>query len=279
MSFLDSTVTPHRVLKLFDFLRSRSDKSFETRDLKRVFQPTALENVTDQSDQIGDAVRSCIGLGLAARDTARTVKSVDASPEKSSKMLLIEAFDRIVLESTESEEWFAKFYAYIIARDKEVKEGSNDVWEVSFNRDLFGENKPRNRLNQVKINAFRRWYAFIGLGWFDHQNTFRPNPKQRIERHLPAMFHGSNELSSDEFISALSDFCPELDGGTIFNEVKPTTYDPQRKQLSIAVASAVRDLEVDNIISIDFSRDSSGWDLKKGAVSGNTKFDAVRFNA
>ena len=85
MSFLDSTITPHRVLKLFEFLRSRSDKSFETRDLKRAFQPTALENVTDQSDQIGDAVRACIGLGLAARDTARTVKSVDASPEKSSK--------------------------------------------------------------------------------------------------------------------------------------------------------------------------------------------------
>ena len=60
---------------------------------------------------------------------------------------------------------------------------------------------------------------------------------------------------------------------------KPTNYDPQRKQLSVAVASAVHDLEVDNIISIDFSRDSSGWDLKKGVVSGNTKFDAVKLNA
>ena len=93
MSFLDSTATPQRVLKLFEFLRCRADKSFETRDLKRAFQPSALEKVTDQSDQIGDAIKVCIGLGLAQRDTTRTVKLVDASPDKSSKEVLIEAFD------------------------------------------------------------------------------------------------------------------------------------------------------------------------------------------
>ena len=115
---LDSTATPQRVLKLFEFLRCRADKSFETRDLKRAFQPSALEKVTDQSDQIGDAIKVCIGLGLAQRDTTRTVKLVDASPDKSSKEVLIEAFDSTVLNRTDSEEWFAKFYSYIISETR-----------------------------------------------------------------------------------------------------------------------------------------------------------------
>lgn len=279
MSFLDSTVTPHRVLKLFEFLRYRADQSFETQDLKRAFQPSVLEKVTEQSDQIGDAIKACIGLGLAQRDTTRTVRSAATSPEKSSKAILIEAFDRTVLNSTKSEEWFAKFYSYIIARNQNLEDGTGDVWETSFNRDLFGDNKPNNRLNQTKINAFRRWYAFIGLGWFDQQNTFRPNPKQRIERNLSAIFGNASELGSDEFVSALSKTCPELDGGSIFNEVTPVNYDPQRRLVSIAVACAVRDLEDDKVISIDFSRDSSGWDLKNAAISGNSKFNAVKLNA
>lgn len=279
MSFLDGTATPHRVLKLFEFLRCRPDKSFEKRDLKRAFQPIALEHVTDQSDQIGDAINACIELGLAQRDTPRTVKSADAFPESLSKSVLIEAFDRTVLNNTESEEWFAKFYSYIIARDKDVPDASGSAWETSFNRDLFGENKPNNRLNSTKINGFRKWYNFVGLGWFDHQNTFRPNPKQRIERHLPTIFGKSDELSSDKFISALSKACPELDGGSIFNNVTPPNYDPQGRRLSIAVACAVRDLEDDNIISLDFSRDTAGWDLKNAIVSGNSKFEAVKLNA
>ena len=44
-------------------------------------------------------------------------------------------------------------------------------------------------------------------------------------------------------------------------------------------ACAIRDLSDDNIISIDFSRDSSGWDLTNAVVAGNSKFDAVKLNA
>ena len=279
MSFLDSTVTPHRVLKLFEFMKDRPDKSFRTEDLKRAFQPTALEKVTEKSDQLGDALKACIGLGLAQRDTPQTVKSANTSSNKTSKAVLLEAFDRVVLDNSETEEWFSKFYSYIIARDETLNDGNGASWETSFNRDLFGENKPNNRLNQTKITAFRRWYAFIGLGWFDNENTFRPNPRLRIERNLMEIFKISTELSSNEFISALSRVCPELDGGSIFNEVTPGNYDPQGQQVSIAVACAICDLDSDNIISIDFSRDSSGWDLKKGVVSGYSKFDAVKLNA
>ena len=97
-------------------MKDRPDKSFRTEDLKRAFQPTALEKVTEKSDQIGDALKACIGLGLAQRDTPQTVKSANTSSNKTSKAVLLEAFDRVVLDNSETEEWFSKFYSYIIAR-------------------------------------------------------------------------------------------------------------------------------------------------------------------
>ena len=127
-----------------------------------------------------------------------------------------------------------------------------------------------NRFNETKYDGVRRWLRYIGLGWHDSKDTFQPNPYERIKRRLPAIFAGAvlvggrnraiPRMDSAQFMARLAVECPELDGGWIF--IKANGSDALvGRRCTRALAHALVDLHLDDVIRLDCPADTSGWSL------------------
>ena len=183
---------------------------------------------------------------------------------RSAKAALLDAIDEKVLGDDKVEPWFALFYAFLLGRDEAAGKDHGAEWESRFERELFGGVAPRNRFNLDKYRGLRRWFRYSGLGWHDSENSFHPNPYERIERKLRVIFGKARELAIDLFMERLSEACPELDGGHIFLRAN-AGWSKASRTMSLGLAHALVDLHVDGIIILDCPLDSDGWSMAKAA--------------
>jgi hypothetical protein len=282
--FTDQPITPVRVEALLDLLRSLPNKSAPIASLKRYLQPDGLPKKTDQSDQARIAITACKELHLLTESEGIATLAIPLGERRSSKALLLEALDRHVLGGKEVEPWFAMFYAFLIARapgEAQAGSGKGGEWDSRFNGEVLNNAKVDNRFNNDKYIGFRRWLRYMGLGWHDSQDTFQPNPYDRIARALPRLFPVDEVLESDEFMRRLAEQCPELDGGAIFSEVN-RDFDMARRECTAAVAAALVELNGDGIIRLECPLDSHGWSLRRAmpartAVMPSDRFDRIQY--
>lgn len=277
--FTDSEATPARVEMLLEVVRSMSGRKLDSQTIRQLLQPTGLPDLTSKSDQAGRTITAARELGLIEDRSDGMIRASRARDNRTARTALIEAVDEKVLRDDKIEPWFALFYAFLLGRNESAAVGPEAAtrWEARFDRELFAGAKQVNRFNESKYRGLRRWFRYCGLGWHDGDDSFHPNPYERVARQLPAIFNQKRDLQIDAFMERLSEQCPELDGGHLFLKSNPS-WDKSARTISLGLSHALVDLHLDGVLVLNCPLDSDGWSIAKAAPprdKGHLKSDRV----
>jgi hypothetical protein len=143
---------------------------------------------------------------------------------------------------------------------KKLAESIN-VALLSDQRELSEE----NRFGYSKLPRWRDWVGFMGLGLdtpTDHGTTtaFYPYVTERMEREAKQLLDGfgaETEIEASDFLSALVERMPYLDGGKQFAlAAKRIGMRPTPRQLSIVISTALRELHDEGFLQLKMYGDT-----------------------
>ena len=143
---------------------------------------------------------------------------------------------------------------------------NNDVWAKSFEIDVHGGVRSSNPMNSTKLTGINRWLTYCGLGWRDPAGVFQPNPYFRVKRSLTKIFGNEKSVTGELFMEKLAGFCPELDGGGIYNQTNPDDQESS-EECTLGLGSALVDLHKDEVIRLLCPRDARGWSIARAKPS------------
>lgn len=282
--FIDNPTIPVQLEVVLDLLQVLRQKSAQPLTVATLLQPTGLPGLTEKSRQAEAHLSAAQELGLVTKDAdghlrlAYTVRSERPTPRDA----ILDAFDRIVLGSAAVEPWFGRFYGYVIAQPRDfipARQEERTALASAFNNALPDHIERSNVLNRDKILGYLRWYTYAGMGWFDPDKRFVPDPTQCLRRALPRIFTAQRLMEASAFMSGLAQACPELDGGTLFMESASRYYDPAERSCTRALAVALRNLHDEGLIRLECPKDSVGWGLERaGSVRVPGILDSDRFD-
>ena len=275
--FTDNPTIPAQLEVLLDVMHLMRDKKTDFDALKKIIQPKGLPDVTDKSEHLRNHINAALELGLVELDSEKNYKlSYKFKKDKIPKKIILEAFDEKVLSSIQIEKWAARVYAYLIVQDKDCgpsKSIDQELFSKEFMDKLPISIGRENPMNGTKYSALIRWYCYSGMGWIDPSGCFIPDPTERIRRQMNSIFKENLKLDIDDFMSRLTQVCPELDGGFIFKEVTGTFYNYSEKRFTRALATALWHLHDEKNLRLHCPNDTMGWHLTlagEGLVHGES---------
>ena len=130
--------------------------------------------------------------------------------------------------------------------------------------------EDENRFNSTKLSGLHRWFSYMGLGWYDQKDEFNCNPFERISRSLSKVFGRESKLECNDFMTALSRVCPELDGGEIFLQANQR-YDRDAKQCTLGLSHALIELHSTKQLVLYCPKDSDGWSIASAGPTNDGK--------
>jgi hypothetical protein len=276
--FTDDAVTPVRIEILVDLLRHHP-RGLAREDTYRLLQPKAL----DPSPSLTPAkatVRAALELGLAEESGGTLSLSDSGKRLKEARAVVLNAFDEKVMVGTEVEKYFALFYAYLLFLGKEVHlraRQSDEEWAKQFNKVVLLGEVQKNPFNKDKVSDLTNtWFIYAGLGWKDPAGYFQANPYERLVRALPVLFGKKRKLTSPEFMQALAETCPELDGGELFQQAN-RAWKSEEKQCTLGLSHALIELHEDEVLRLDCPADCQEWSLKEAEPPRDDAFKGDRF--
>jgi len=265
--FTDGPVTPLRVEATLEALLRSSEASIERDRLLDILQPINLPGVNPSREQAKLAIKAARELNLIEEEGEELRLSAEATEQKQStaREKLLAALDAHVLRSTSVEPYFAPIYSFLLGRDSlgQSLASNDDVVDRYHSIACGGQRAETNPLNTTKFQGIKRWLTYAGLGWMDPSGNFQPNPYGRVRRVLSSVFDSERiSLKGEEFIEAISQNCPELDGGMFFKLSNPD-WNESENSLSTGLSNALVELHEDRTISLDCPTDSRGWSIAR----------------
>jgi hypothetical protein len=263
--FSDSLVTPVRIEILLDLLRKYSRREWTRADLYKTLQPEALPAQQGKPDK-SLAAKATIGAAAELdliEENGRSIRAkISSRDSRTSREIVLDAFDQLVLGGTSIEPWFAPFYGYLLGLGPAgARTRSSDSWASAFVTEVLHNRRETNPFNGDKHGKIvQRWYPYTGLGWRDPSGIFHANPFHRLVRSIPRLFIQKAKQTSDEFMESLAEVCPELDGGAIFRESN-ANWTPASKTCSLGLSHALVDMHLDGYIELTGGKDSRGWSV------------------
>lgn len=183
-------------------------------------------------------------IGLTNQDTSKEVMNVARNsnlvveqPDKTlvlsvpvEKIDSVEAFrscmrDQLlgVTKDGDSNYLFNLLTAWYAIQDEGVFGQYNKTLDyVSKVNDQLFPSVDVRRIDEKKIEGWRDWAAFVGLGWKMRTGgrgariVLVPDATGRLEAVLDKLLPSGPPIRFIEFMQKLSDTCPELDGGQLF---------------------------------------------------------------
>jgi hypothetical protein len=280
--FTDQPVTPTRLETLIDLLRNISNRKLDRKMLTELLQPEGLPDGLPKREQSRQTLKAAFDLRLIKEDEQERLISltIERKDKRTTRQVVLEALDTLVLSDTQVEPYFALFFSYLLSLNAEggVKK-SGDEWARDFERDVQGGQRSENPFNNTKLTGLHRWMAYAGLGWYDPSEVLQPNPYDRLRRRLPAIFAGEKKLTGEAFMQRLAAECPELDGGGIFIQAhRRQAYDPAMKICTLGLSHALIDLHHDELIRLYCPRDSRGWSIEAAEPPADEGLQSVRID-
>lgn len=238
-------VTPHRLLALLRLVADRGTASAD--EILDLLQPRALVENQSAADNVLDAARQC---GLVEEDAAHMLQLLIAPSQVETAAgfrLCMQSRVLGVRDDLRPNYLFNLFSAWYIVQNERVLTFSRMEFETRFNEQLFPRGNER-QFNTTKFSSWLQWAAYLGLGWLMRLPTVRadmlmPDASVRLRPLLPKLLpEGGHTVPFGAFARALSEQCPELDGGLLFERSWQACYpgEPRGNRLSVALSTALR---------------------------------------
>jgi len=265
-----NAITPHRVHALAQLVaKLRTPKREILLDL---LQPSVLELDQSVSKEIIAVSKTC---GLIIENDADEYQLGDiVTPASIASVDGVNGFRQIMrallLNKTNQYDENYRFNlvtAWFAAQDAWVLDVRLEDLVVRYHSDLFFDQDVRG-LNDEKARPWQNWAQFLGFGWnvkIDGQSRLVPDAFGRIQPRLSELLPNVGvQTECQIFIERLGDICPELDGGTLFEQAWAASHPGQRRgsDISLMVSNALRGLEAKGYVTLIRQPDSSeNWSL------------------
>jgi hypothetical protein len=140
---------------------------------------------------------------------------------------------------------------------------------IAFTTDLPAYSfKSKDRaFNTTKLNAWRKWAEFLGLGWtikIGPYSILMPDATKRVTGILSEVLSNGEEIRFGIFMERLAIVCPELDEGKLFRYCWQASRgeEVQGNRLSLMLSTALRSLATLHTIELFNKADSLDvWQL------------------
>lgn len=260
--FTDGPTTPTRLEALLGVVAS-NPKGLNRKNLYDLMQPESLRSNTEKAT---NNVKAGLEIELLKEEKSSIIRLHESYNKKiSASENILNSLDKRVLKDSKVELHLALFYSYYLGLDTQIYERSDwdgDRWSDQFNIDVFGNTPQSNRFNKTKYTGIHRWLNFLGLGWYDSNGFFQPDPTERILRSMNSIFGKEKKIPGDQFMIKLAEVCPELDGGEMFLQANKN-YDANAKECTMGLSQALVGLHEEGFVRLTCPIDSRGWNLKK----------------
>jgi len=280
--FTDSPTIPTQLEVLLDVVHAMRQRRASPETLQQLIQPKGLPDLTAKSAQLSNHLSAARELELVKIDNNNNDVRLSYAVygEHQPKDAIVHAFDRIALADDRVERWAGRFYAYLIMQENDtIQTDEAKALADRFMADLPSTIERGNPMNDTKYRYLERWYVYVGLGWNDPAGAFTPDPTERLRRALPTVWGRDRMLDADQFLERVGQACPELDGGSLFDEVNVGVYSPSARRCTQALATALRRLHDEGNIRLHCPADSKGWGLEKAGSSPVAGESSNRFNS
>ena len=214
-------VTPKRVHALLRLVPRRRRPSRE--ELLTLLQPPELETNTDAAAAVFAAAVRC---NLIVHDTDQDL--VALHPEISRAMIeTADGFralmqDRLcgVADPDMDNFLLNQVVAWYAVQQPDVYRLKKTDLATKFNQELYPQepdagSETGRAINDTKLNAWYTWAAFLGWG-FVHSDILWPVAHARLLPKLSAL--RGQRLTFSEFMEHVGGACPEMDGGSLFEQ-------------------------------------------------------------
>ncbi|GHO61355.1 hypothetical protein KSC_002470 [Ktedonobacter sp. SOSP1-52] len=252
----------------------------ETSTQQEIFdllQPQVLTDKSAAATVAGSttaiAIRQAIDIGLLQEREDKTISLGVSSDKLASESAFRDCMRDLLLGVTErhrSNYLFNLFSAWYAVQDTRVfYELAEQKYFPQFNADMSPSQATDDQrlFNDTKLNGWRKWAVFLGLGWsmrFNGREVVVPDATGRLRAALPAIFQEGEYMTLEQFIERLGRACPELDGGKLFTLCWQASRgsDVQGNRLSLMLSTGLRTLDRLQSIRLEYQADSlSVWQL------------------
>lgn len=239
--------TPGRLHSLLRLVK-RLGKA-ERQQLIDYLQPPQLVNNQEAAIQVyTDALR----LGLlqpveGQRDQVTLAPTViDENLESIDTFRTIMQQHLLGVTEPQQDNYLLNLYAawYTVQDEWVLQTNSKEDLSIKFNRELFPRDESESlaggrAFNPTKLNAWLTWAAFLGWG-IAYNKRLLPAAQERLAPVLKTV--AGRKMAIGEFMGAIAQRCPELDGGELFKYCKQVSRpaEGRTQQLSLMLSTALR---------------------------------------
>lgn len=263
------SITPHRMYAMLRLVGKFGSVPRET--ALNLLQPSTITNNQETSKIIyrvannfhllreDEGKERFVTLNAALKDIA----SLESFRLKMQQILLgvtDEYADNYILN---------QFTAWYAVQDAKVLDSRKADLEAQFHESLYPSAESRVISDQPGITAWMTWVDFLGLGWTlklyrRDEARLIPDATERLMPLLPQLLPNVNTIPFNEFMDNLAMYCPELDGGILFNKC----WDASRgntvrgNRLSLMLSTALRVLHSQGRLELRHVADATDvWTL------------------
>jgi hypothetical protein len=160
------------------------------------------------------------------------------------------------------------FTAWVATQDERILALRPTEIAARFNEEVSGASESTRSFNETKFNGWRNWATFLGWGKIYPETLFQvrfaPDASERLLPLLPELIPGGVWMHFDDFMLRLAERCPELDGGSLFEQCweasRPT--ESRGTRLSLMLSTGLRTLEGQGLLELRLEADTgSSWYL------------------
>lgn len=137
------------------------------------------------------------------------------------------------------------YAAWYAVQDEWVLQTSRkDDLAIKFNQEIFPRDESESlaggrAFNTTKLNAWLTWATFLGWG-IAYNKRLLPAAQERLTPVLKTI--AGRKMTMGEFMGAVAQRCPELDGGELFHYCRQASRpaEGRTQQLSLMLSTALR---------------------------------------
>lgn len=138
--------------------------------------------------------------------------------------------------------------------------------------------------NDTRWNGLKTWTRFLGFGWTTGKSTLVVDPTESILATLPLIFGKRKTMAAPEFMSALAEELPVLDGGRYREEIEvrltektgPETWrPPQKGQISTSLSRALSRAIASGVLSVETRADAEFAHIQMTGRVGTALSDPI----
>jgi hypothetical protein len=260
-------VTPQRLHTLLRLVDRRNKSSRE--DLLRLLQPSELSTNTSAAAAVFVAA---VNTGLIVNNTSEGVVTL-ASGIKRSQLESTDAFRALMQERLcgisdpdEDNYLLNQVVAWYAVQTPDVYRLHKRELAAKFNAELYPRESDADAdsvraINETKLNAWTTWVTFLGWG-VSVADVLWPIAHGRLLPRLAPLRR--KKLPIADFMNWLAEACPEMDGGTLFEQCWQSSRPSQSRgqQLSSMLSTALGTLHGLKKVGLEYSVDTqSRWQI------------------